>query len=1048
MPDPLSTEAIAELPHGPLIGLRRRHQAGLVFQRNNEENEGADNVDDIVNRDSNENVPLNNGTDLPSQQAPLTPTTNNANNNGGGGGVNRNTAAVGRQPSSPPTNLFSLLSGSIGIGVFRISRLYCFLSIMSALLVIVLAPIPTHKIVYHDLVTMMGGNGLILKNSPIQSTIKGAENDDHVNIGGNMNSIAKDLKTWSVEEIITHAAFKGVAASQKRGLESSKVGVSSIEVAGNEQRKRRRRPAVLAEQYHSNSPVTPGGVADSTGEMGGAKESLFSSTPSKAKTSPGNQNKNTDDSSLVPIARLRNWIERMNTLAEDTVTEIILRRKKIHELAVEPNVRWKDSLNNDDTTSYANGHEGKSGCSDDEKEENECSDTTEQTKKVLDGEWQWIDPIFFEDVSFSNIFTNIIDKVLKSTIRLCIITNFLLTMTYLLHSAVAAWFLSHFGSAEDSNNTASMRVQHERRLREDPATMVSEWSFPSSSGATGARERMGGFLIFKLLLISAVLAPDTLDLMILVTWFTLLGCLRSLDHLAHSTNIHLVAMGQPPRKGIVQLLFWVLACDIVAAGFCMALFHTAGYGMVLLLTCDCALLGTDAASHVLKYYQSVLENSHDNDFRVLEERQLDLHRVNENEDGFAYDNIEDEAEREREYIFIDSAIAAMTPTERRQESGRLDHQMESLELAHNRRLSILDTATFCLDMTCHILTVAHFCHIWALHGVQFTLIDGVLALHLHSAISTSCAKLARRRNVHKIARDLEGHFPNATDEELKQASADGDVCCICLGSMTKGGNVKKVHCGHIYHTHCLREVIERAQNLESAKCPLCRAPLVGNCHSINDASRRNGIFNSTHIHQNNPPVGPRIPAVQAANNPIDSGIEGDGGGGGDDAVPVRQVEGERALFRFSTEGFLPAWLPVPHFSFEVIRRPAQRGAQPQNQQIQNAAPVPTQRIDPVAALSSNQEEANPELPTEPERQAPQLEQQQDTQLPFFQRILRITGLIPMSPEEEARALMQLVDMFPQYDRSDLSRELRNRGSVEAVTEAILMGIFSGVPRGE
>lgn len=1046
MPDPLSTEAIAELPHGPLVGLRRRHQAGLIFHRNNEENEGADIVADIVNRDGNENVPLNNGTELPSQQAPTTPTTNTRNNNGRGG--NRNTAAaVERQPSSPPTNLFSLLSGSIGIGVFRISRLYCFLSIMSALIVIVLAPIPTHKIGYHDLVTMMGGNGLISQNSPIQSTIKGTKNDDNVNIGGNMFSIVTDLKTRSVKEFITHAAFIGVAASRNRGLESSKVGVSNKEAASNEQRKRRRRPAVLAEQYHSDSNETPGDVANSKGKMAGAKKSLFSSTPSKARTSPGNENKSTDDSSRVPVARLGSWIERMNTLAEDTVTEIILRRKKIHELAVERNVRWKDSLKDDDSIDYAKGHEGKFGNSYDEKEGNESSDTMDQTKKVLDGEWQWIDPIFFEDGSFSNIFTNIIDKVLKSTIRLCIITNFLLTMTYLLHSAVAAWFLSHSGSSEDSNNTAAMRGQHETRLREDPARMVSEWSFPSSSGATGARERMGGFLIFKLLLISAVLAPDTLDLMILVTWFTLLGCLRSLDHLAHSTNIHLAAMGQPPKKGIVQLLFWVLACDIVAAGSCMALFHTAGYGMVLLLTCDCALLGTDAVSHVLKYYQSVLENSHDNDIRVLEERQLDLHQVNENEDGFAYDNIEDEEEREREYISIDSATAAMTPTERRHESGRLDHQMESLELVHNRRLSILDTATFCLDMTCHILTVAHFCHIWALHGVQFTLIDGVLALHLHSAISTSCAKLARRRNVHKIARDLEGHFPNATDEELKQASTDGDVCCICLGSMTKGGNVKKVHCGHIYHTHCLREVIERAQNLESAKCPLCRAPLVGDCHSINDPSRRNDNFNNTHIRQNNAPVGPRIPAVQAANNPIDSEIEGDGGGGGGDAVPVRQVEGERALFRFSTEGFLPVWLPVPHFSFEVIRRPAQRGAQPQNQQIQNAAPVPTQRIDPVAALSSNQEEANPELPTEPERQAPQLEQQQDTQLPFFQRILRITGLIPMSPEEEARALMQLVDMFPQYDRSDLSRELRNRGSLEAVTEAILMGIFSGVPRG-
>ena len=60
----------------------------------------------------------------------------------------------------------------------------------------------------------------------------------------------------------------------------------------------------------------------------------------------------------------------------------------------------------------------------------------------------------------------------------------------------------------------------------------------------------------------------------------------------------------------------------------------------------------------------------------------------------------------------------------------------------------------------------------------------------------------------------------------------------------------------------------------------------------------------------------------------------------------------------------------------------------------------------------------------------------------------MAGAIPMSPEEEARALAHLVDMFPQYDRSDLLRELRERGSAEAVVECILMGIFSGVPRGD
>ena len=38
-------------------------------------------------------------------------------------------------------------------------------------------------------------------------------------------------------------------------------------------------------------------------------------------------------------------------------------------------------------------------------------------------------------------------------------------------------------------------------------------------------------MVFKLLLISAVVEPDTLDLLILLSWYTLLSFLRSLAHL-------------------------------------------------------------------------------------------------------------------------------------------------------------------------------------------------------------------------------------------------------------------------------------------------------------------------------------------------------------------------------------------------------------------------------------------------------------------------------------------------------------------------------------
>ena len=56
--------------------------------------------------------------------------------------------------------------------------------------------------------------------------------------------------------------------------------------------------------------------------------------------------------------------------------------------------------------------------------------------------------------------------------------------------------------------------------------------------------------------------------------------------------------------------------------------------MVLLLTCDCALLAADVLSHILKHFLCVLEDLHSQTIQSLEGRQLDLHTrmqiINEN----------------------------------------------------------------------------------------------------------------------------------------------------------------------------------------------------------------------------------------------------------------------------------------------------------------------------------------------------------------------------------------------------------------------------------
>jgi hypothetical protein len=542
--------------------------------------------------------------------------------------------------------------------------------------------------------------------------------------------------------------------------------------------------------------------------------------------------------------------------------------------------------------------------------------------------------------------TDLIDKVITSTPRLLAIANLLLSLTFLLHTCVADWFLG------------------------------------GTSHASAGRERLGGFLLFKLLLISAVVGPDTLDLLILLSWYTLLSFLRSLAHLCAATTQHTIQSGQPPRAGVLQLLVAVLGSDVLSAAFCVALFHTAGWGMVLLLTCDCALLAVDVLCNILLHAGQVMEVQH-------------ADRV--------------------------SRVGAQQ-----------ERLLERLEQQHVRRVYVTETTVFGLQLFNHILTVGHFLHIWSLYGVQFTLIDGVLALHLHSALSSASRKISERRNLYRIARDMDGMFEDATELELRKASAAGDVCCICLGTMTMG-NVKKVGCGHLYHTICLREVVERARSMEAARCPLCRASIMdGQHHSRSGAVNTiNGVVvNNREVEAmavvNTDAMAGNVETIQEnviqnrdadtattvqTNNIINAAVPNNIN---PNAVQNNNNAGEHALFRFSTEGFFPRWVPLPSFSFEVVRRPtlvAQDGNNNNN---------------------NGNDNNNDNINNEP-------------QPSFLRRLLVVAGFVPMSPEEEATALDQLVDMFPQYDRADLLRELRRRGSSEAVAESVLGGGVLALP---
>ena len=668
-----------------------------------------------------------------------------------------------------------------------------------------------------------------------------------------------------------------------------------------------------------------------------------------------------------------------------------------------------------------------------------------------------------------NTVTDLLDKILTSTVRLLAIANWLLAVTYQLHTAVAVWFLGGSGSGannnneSDANNSRNGRRQRRRRRAQHGDHAAAAAAAAENTGGTNHQrhpqtnnnnvdnqnnnnnavpphsannnnartERLGGFLLFKLLLISAVVAPDTLDLLILLSWYTLLSFLRSLALLCAGRTESTVQAGHAPLPGVLHLLIAVLVTDCIAAAMCVALFHGAGWGMVVLLTTDCVQLAVDCVVFILQHATVVLEAQHVVAVQVVEDERLTLlqQRRNVNTTGTASGVQQDNESREERTSLREHHDNDNGEQPYGLDTRRLERRVEVLEKMHTRRTAILDTTIFGLQLLTHALTVGHFLHIWSLHGVQFTLIDGVLALHLHSALSSACKKIAERRNLHRIARDLDGMFEDASELDLRKVSATGDVCCICLGTMSTG-NVKKVGCGHLYHTTCLREVVERARSIEAARCPLCRASVLDgrqqvsigrNDNTNNEAAVANAIADNNVNADNEQARRINIaPQARAAPN------NNQGGGG------------EHALFRFSTENIFPAWIPLPAFSFEVVRRPPNL---PEPADVNPNMNNNNDAGNAVAVDNENNSNNNAAQGNFPPAAMPQQQQS------LLRRFLVLAGAIPMSPEEEAAAMEQLVDMFPQYDRADLLRGLRERGSAEGVAEDVLSGGFAAIPRG-
>eukprot|EP00879_Flechtneria_rotunda_P028227 GHRR01030317.1.p1 GENE.GHRR01030317.1~~GHRR01030317.1.p1 ORF type:complete len:814 (+),score=384.97 GHRR01030317.1:119-2560(+) len=155
-----------------------------------------------------------------------------------------------------------------------------------------------------------------------------------------------------------------------------------------------------------------------------------------------------------------------------------------------------------------------------------------------------------------------------------------------------------------------------------------------------------------------------------------------------------------------------------------------------------------------------------------------------------------------EYIILASAAAATF----------LKYVLSMLDAAMEGRWDGKGTYVFYLELLTDMLHLFVYCIFFVIVFTNYG-----LPLHLIRDLYMTFRNFRNRITDFLRFRQVTARmdrFPDATAEDL--ARCDG-ICIICREEMQQAGLNKKLHCGHVFHLHCLRSWLERQQN-----CPTCR----------------------------------------------------------------------------------------------------------------------------------------------------------------------------------------------------------------------------------
>ncbi|XP_071316650.1 E3 ubiquitin-protein ligase AMFR-like [Trachinotus anak] len=112
------------------------------------------------------------------------------------------------------------------------------------------------------------------------------------------------------------------------------------------------------------------------------------------------------------------------------------------------------------------------------------------------------------------------------------------------------------------------------------------------------------------------------------------------------------------------------------------------------------------------------------------------------------------------------------------------------------------------------LDLLHHIHMLLFSNIWLSMASLVIFMQLRFLVQEVQKRIRRHHNYLRVLRNMETRFSVASAEEL---AANNDDCAICWDVMS---SARKLPCGHLFHSSCLRSWLE-----QDTSCPTCRMSL-------------------------------------------------------------------------------------------------------------------------------------------------------------------------------------------------------------------------------